>query len=365
MIVNTKKSIAVGLSGGVDSSVAAFLLQKQGYNVIAYYMKNWSTDIGKFKCPWKKDRDDALRVANYLNIPLYTLNFEKEYKKKVVDYLFAGYQKGITPNPDIMCNKEIKFKLFLEKALKLGADKIATGHYAQIRKTKDSFHLLKGKYLNKDQSYFLYTLNQKQLSKTLFPIGKYTKPQIRKIAQQAKLPTANKPDSQGICFIGEVDIKEFLKTQIKPKKGDIITTEGSPPQLSGKWGGKKIGEHEGVWYYTIGQRKGIGVGGGIPYFVVEKDIKNNILKVVKGSWSEELFTNYCVVKDIHWINQQAKLPLKCTAKTRYRQTDQQCTISKEKTHYKITFKEKQRAITSGQSAVLYQKEECLGGGVIV
>lgn len=359
--MSKNKTVALGLSGGVDSSVAAFLLQKQGYNVIAYYMKNWSTDIGKFKCPWKKDRDDALRVANHLNIPLYTLNFEKEYKKKVVDYLFAGYKKGITPNPDIMCNKEIKFKLFLEKVLKLGADFIATGHYAQIFAKdgstsggKNNYHLLRGKDNNKDQSYFLYTLNQKQLSKTLFPIGQYTKPQIRKIAKQAKLPTADKPDSQGICFIGEVDIKEFLKTKIKTQKGNIITTEG-----------KKIGQHEGVWYYTIGQRKGIGVGGGIPYFVVEKDVKNNILKVTSGSWSKELFTNYCVVKDMHWINQKPKLPLACVAKTRYRQTNQQCTIIQEKNYYKITFKEKQRAITSGQSLVLYQKEECLGGGIIV
>lgn len=349
-----QKTVAVGLSGGVDSSVAAFLLQKQGYNVIGYYMKNWSTDLGKFKCPWKEDRDYALRVASHLDIPFYTLNFEKEYKKKVVDYLFAGYKKGITPNPDIMCNKEIKFKLFLEKALKLGADLIATGHYAQVKKDKNGWHLLKGKDQNKDQSYFLYTLTQKQLSKTLFPIGGYTKLQIRKIAKKAKLPTANKPDSQGICFIGEVNITELLKTKIKPKKGDIITTEG-----------EKIGEHEGVWYYTIGQRKGIKIGGGIPYFVVEKDLKNNKLIVAHGSWSKELFTNHCIVQDIHWINQQPKLPLKCSVKTRYRQADQIGTVNKYQNSYKIIFKAKQRAITSGQSAVLYQKEECLGGGIII
>lgn len=351
---NKKSTVALGLSGGVDSSVAAYLLQKQGYNVIAYYMRNWSSDLGKFKCPWKEDRDSALRVANYLNIPFYTLNFEKEYKKKVVDYLFEGYQKGITPNPDIMCNKEIKFKVFLEKALKLGADQIATGHYAQVKKDKNGFHLLKGKDKNKDQSYFLYTLNQKQLSKILFPIGEYTKPQIRKIAKDAKLPTANKPDSQGICFIGEVNITELLKTVIKPKKGDIITTEG-----------EKIGEHEGVWYYTIGQRKGIKVGGGIPYFVVEKDIQNNKLIVAKGSWSEELFTKTCIINNIHWINKKAKLPLKCSAKTRYRQEDQIGILDKQQNSYRMLFKEKQRAITSGQSAVLYQKEECLGGGIIL
>jgi len=362
--MSKKITVAVGLSGGVDSSVAAFLLQQQGYNVIGYYMRNWSSDLGKFKCPWKEDRDYALRVAHHLNIPFYTLNFEKEYKQKVVNYLFEGYQKGITPNPDIMCNKEIKFKIFLEKALQLGANKIATGHYAQIKEDsphirsgeagKNGYHLLKGKDKNKDQSYFLYTLDQKQLSKTLFPVGKYTKPQIRKIAKQAKLPTANKPDSQGICFIGEVNITELLKTEIKPHKGDIITTEG-----------KKIGEHEGVWYYTIGQRKGIGIGGGIPYFVVEKDLKKNRLIVARGSWSEELFTNTCMIDDLHWINKKAKLPLKCSAKTRYRQPDQKCTVIKEKNGYKIKFPEKQRAITSGQSLVLYQKEKCLGGGVIV
>ena len=353
--MNKKKIIALGLSGGVDSSVAAFLLKKQGYNVIGYYMKNWSADLGKFKCPWKEDRDYALRVANHLNIPFYTLNFEKEYKKKVVDYLFDGYKKGITPNPDIMCNKEIKFKLFLEKALKLGADKIATGHYSQVSaRGGNVYHLLKGKDINKDQSYFLYTLTQKQLSKTLFPIGKYSKPQIRKIAKQAKLPTANKPDSQGICFIGEINITELLKTKIKPKKGDIITIDG-----------KKIGEHEGVWYYTIGQRKGIKIGGGIPYFVVKKDIKNNRLIVAKGSWSKELFKKSCIIKNMHWITEKAKLPLKCFVKTRYRQEDQKCIVYKEKNQYKIIFKEKQRAITSGQSAVLYKNNECLGGGIII
>ena len=392
---NKNITIALGLSGGVDSSVAAFLLQKQGYNVIGYYMKNWSKNIGKFKCPWKKDQEYALRIANHLNIPLYTLNFEKQYKKKVVDYLFNSYKKGITPNPDIMCNKEIKFKLFLDKAIQLGADLIATGHYAQIKNLSDdlsskanareealaksedknnTYRLLKGNDANKDQSYFLYTLTQKQLSKTLFPIGKYTKPQIRKIAKQAKLPTADKPDSQGICFIGEVDITELLKTKIKPKKGDIITTTG-----------EKIGEHEGVWYYTIGQRKGIKIGGGIPYFVVKKDLKHNKLIVAKGSWSKQLFKKSCIIKSVHWIVKPAhlnfpdsrsfsegsseggepKLPLKCKVKIRYRQKDQPCIIYKQKNNYKIIFQEKQRAITPGQSAVFYKGNKCLGGGVII
>ncbi|HNV97378.1 MAG TPA: tRNA 2-thiouridine(34) synthase MnmA [bacterium] len=352
---NRKIKVALGLSGGVDSSVAAFLLKEQGYDVIGYYMKNWSQDIGKFKCPWKEDHEYALRTADHLKIPIYTLNFEKEYKEKVVDYLFDGYKKGITPNPDIMCNKEIKFKLFLEKALKIGADFIATGHYARIEKDKNNiYHLLKGKDLNKDQSYFLYTLNQKQLSKSLFPVGEYDKPEIRRIAKKAKLPTAEKADSQGICFIGEVNISEFLKTQIKPKKGDIITTDG-----------KKIGEHEGVYYYTIGQRKGIGIGGGVPYFVISKNIEKNQLIVARGSWSEELFYESCEVVNILWTNNEPKFPLKCAVKTRYRQLDQECEIYKEKNKIKVIFKNKQRAITSGQSAVFYKKDECLGGGIII
>ena len=355
--MNRKKNIkvAVGLSGGVDSSVAAFLLQQQGYEVVGYYMKNWSTDIGKFKCPWKEDHEYALRTADHLKIPIYTLNFEKEYKEKVVDYLFEGYKKGITPNPDIMCNKEIKFKLFLDKALAIGTDLIATGHYARIKKDKNNiYHLLKGVDSGKDQSYFLYTLNQKQLSKSIFPIGEYKKSEIRQIAKRAKLPTADKPDSQGICFIGEVNISEFLKTQIKPKKGDIITVDG-----------KKIGEHDGVYYYTIGQRKGIGIGGGVPYFVVSKNIEKNQLIVAHGSWSEELFYNSCDVTNLTWTNKEPKFPLKCSVKTRYRQEDQICELFKDKNDIKIIFKEKQRAITSGQSAVFYKKDECLGGGIII
>ncbi len=349
------KKVAVGLSGGVDSSVAAFLLQQEGYEVVAYYMKNWSSDIGKFKCPWKEDQEYALRVADHLKIPIYTLNFEKEYKEKVVDYLFEGYKKGITPNPDIMCNKEIKFKLFLDKVTKIGADMIATGHYSRISKdSKNIYHLLKGKDGNKDQSYFLYTLNQYQLSKTLFPVGEYEKPEIRKIAKKAKLPTANKVDSQGICFIGEVNIAEFLKTQIKPRIGDIVTIDG-----------EKIGTHQGVYYYTIGQRKGIGIGGGLPYFVIEKDIKNNKLIVARGSWNEELFQKQCLVTDLQWTNKKPKLPMKCSIKTRYRQENQECEIFEHDNNIKVIFKEKQRAITSGQSAVFYKKNECLGGGIII
>ncbi len=356
MSINKKTIVAIGLSGGVDSSVAAYLLKKQGYEVIAYYMKNWSKDIGKFHCPWKEDQEYALRVADNLNIPIYTLNFEKEYKEKVVDYLFESYKKGITPNPDIMCNKEIKFKIFLERALKLGADFIATGHYARNFLDKNGmYHLMKGKDGNKDQSYFLHEMNQYQLSKTLFPIGEFSKTKIREIARTAKLPTANKADSQGICFIGEVNISQLLKTKIKPRVGDIVTVDG-----------KKIGEHDGVYYYTIGQRKGIGIGGGVPYFVIEKDLKNNRLIVDKGSWSQDLFKNDCLVKNIHWISSEPKLPYKCKVKLRYRQEDQECEIiKKDKNTYKLEFKTPQRAITPGQFAVFYKKDECLGGGVIL
>lgn len=351
-----KIKVAVGLSGGVDSSVAAFLLKKEGFEVIGYYMKNWSMDIGKFKCPWKEDQEYALRVADHLDIPVYTLNFEKEYKEKVVDYLFESYEKGITPNPDIMCNKEIKFKMFLERATKIGADYIATGHYAINKRDKNgTCHLLKAKDNNKDQSYFLHELTQYQLSKTLFPVGKYSKPEIREIAKKAKLPTANKPDSQGICFIGEVSIVDLLKTRIKPKIGDIVTTNG-----------KKIGEHDGVWFYTLGQRKGIGIGGGVPYFVVDKDLKNNKLIVDSGSWSEDLFSNACLVKEVNWITKEPELGLKYNVKLRYRQEDQECVIKKEKNKlYKLEFTNPQRAVTPGQFAVFYDKDECLGGGVIV
>lgn len=356
MSIKNKITVAVGLSGGVDSSVAAFLLQKNGYNVVGYYMKNWSSDIGKFHCPWKEDQEYALRVADHLDIPIYTLNFEKEYKEKVVDYLFESYEKGITPNPDILCNKEIKFKIFLNRALALGADFIATGHYARnFIDKKNICHLLKGKDDNKDQSYFLHEMTQYQLSKTLFPVGEYAKTQIREIAKKAKLPTANKPDSQGICFIGEVNISELLKTKIKPRVGDIITTDG-----------KKIGTHEGVYYYTIGQRKGIGIGGGTPYFVIEKDIKNNRLIVDKGSWSQSLFKNDCIIKNVNWIVNEPKMPCKLSVKLRYRQDDQRCIIDKiNKTSYKLVFSKPQRAITPGQFAVFYKKDECLGGGVII
>jgi len=294
--------------------------------------------------------------------------------------LFKEYAEGRTPNPDILCNSRIKFKVFLDKALTMGADYVATGHYvrkSEIQSPKSetnpksktcpergrgiqNFKLLKGVDGNKDQSYFLYQITQEQLNKCLFPIGELEKPEVRKLAKKYGLATAGKKDSTGICFVGEVAIREFLKSRIKPKKGDIITIEG-----------KKIGEHEGVWYYTIGQRRGIGVGGGIPYYVVEKDLKNNILIVARGDKDDALFKRELLASEVHWIvGIQPKLPLKCTAKIRYRQEDQECEIIKDqklkiKKQVKVIFKNKQRAITPGQFIVFYDGDVCLGGGKIL
>jgi tRNA-specific 2-thiouridylase len=370
-----KKKVIVGLSGGVDSSVACALLQERGFEVEAIFMKNWtpkSAAEGLMICPLKADEKDARLVASQLGIKLSVISFEKEYRLEVIDYLFKEYREGRTPNPDILCNSRIKFKVFLDKALAMGADYVATGHY--VRKTSDERrvtkdvlhhtshvnHLLKGVDGNKDQSYFLYQITQEQLDKCLFPIGEYEKPEVRKLAKKYGLATAGKKDSTGICFVGEVAMKEFLKSRIKPKKGDIITTEG-----------QKIGEHEGVWYYTIGQRRGIGIGGGIPYYVVEKDLKNNVLIVARGDKDDALFSKELIATEVHWIaGAEPKLPLKCMAKIRYRQQDQECQIVKEqrlknKEQIKVIFKNKQRAITPGQFVVFYKNDECLGGGKIL
>ena len=282
----------------------------------------------------------------------------------MVDYLFKEYAEGRTPNPDVLCNSQVKFKPFLEYALKRGADFVATGHYvskqpeASSRKQAAKFQLLKGIDPNKDQSYFLYQINQSQLKHCLFPIGDYEKTEVRKLAQKYGLATAKKPDSQGICFIGEVQIKEFLKSRIKPKTGDIITADG-----------EKIGKHEGVWYYTVGQRRGIGIGGGLPYYVVDKDLKRNVLIVARGDQDEALFKKEMTIAEVHWIaGLMSKLPLECTVKIRYRQQDQACVIQENKeskNQFRVIFKEKQRAITPGQFAVFYNQKICLGGGKIV
>lgn len=341
----------MAMSGGVDSSSAALLLKKNGYDIVGVYMKGWSlTDCAA------KDAEDARRVAGVLNIPFYVFDFEKEYKDSVVDYMVSGYASGITPNPDVMCNREIKFGLFLKKALALGADYVATGHYVRLADNK----LLRAKDLNKDQSYFLWTLTQDQLKHCLFPIGNHTKPQVRALAKKHHLPTAEKPDSQGVCFVGEIDVAGFLKEKLGKNSGPIKTLDG-----------KEIGTHDGVIFYTIGQRKGIGVKGSLPgeqgkiYYVASKDASTNTLWVAEGE-DQKLFSKELIVKDINWISgKQPKLPLKCLARIRYRQPLQKATITtSDKNRLSLIFDAPQRAITPGQSAVLYLSEEMLGGGVI-
>jgi tRNA-uridine 2-sulfurtransferase len=280
-----KEVVFVGLSGGVDSAVAAYLLKKKGYNVRAVFMKNFSDRLGPdFACPWKEDQREAYSVAASLNIPISTWSFEKHYKNRVVKYIFSEYRRGRTPNPDIICNKEIKFKEFLHRARKEGADFIATGHYAQLRPSKDgTIRLYKGKDTNKDQSYFLAALDQNQLKRILFPLGRLTKPAVRVLANKLHLTNALRRESQGICFIGEIDIKKFLQTKIKPKAGKIVDVRG-----------KVLGMHEGVYYFTIGQRKGINIGGGPALYVVDKDVKKNLLVV--GEKNElKLFSKRCLV----------------------------------------------------------------------
>lgn len=347
---NKKPKILVGLSGGVDSAVVLYLLKKQGYDVQAAYMKCFSESVNiKGECPWKEDRLMAYRVATHLDVPIQTLDFEKEYHQHVVDYIFDSYQAGLTPNPDILCNNEIKFKLFLNKAKQLGFDKIATGHYAQIKEDKNGFHLLRGKDPNKDQSYFLSGLTQKQLSYAMFPIGNIIKPKVRKIAKTAKLPNADRKDSQGICFIGKVDLKTFLQQKIKPKTGDIIDTAG-----------KILGKHQGVWYYTIGQRKGLDIGGSGPWYVVSKDIQNN--KLIVGHVDDEKLYNQTVqFSDFHWLSQEHKLPFKAKAQIRYRQPEENITLYPEKAE----FKNPQKGIASGQILAIYKKDELIASANII
>lgn len=333
------------MSGGVDSSVAATLLKKGGFDVVGVYMKQWSP-VG-FRCPWKEDREDALRVAVSLDIPLLTWDFSKEYKKQVADYMIREYKAGKTPNPDVMCNKDIKFGLFMKRALREGAGRIATGHYARIKNGK----LMTGRDKNKDQSYFLYTLTEKQLEKILFPIGEYTKPEVRELAKEFKLPVAEKKDSQGVCFVGEFDMKDFLKKYIKPRKGKIML------------GKKVVGEHDGIFYYTIGQRQGLGLGGG-PYFVTKKDIKKNILYVSKDAESKELKSNEAELKNVNWINEKPAKSFNAEIKVRYRTDGIKAKVTPGKIETKIKFLKPANALTPGQSAVMYKGQTVLGGGII-
>ena len=352
--------VVVGMSGGVDSAVAAFLLKDQGYDVQCVFMKNWEDDDDEFYCSSQEDYVDALQVCDLLNLPLHSVNFSKEYRENVFSYFLMEYKLGRTPNPDILCNKEIKFKFFMDYALKLGAEKIATGHYAKIEINNTYYNLLKGIDGNKDQSYFLYLLGQEELSKSLFPLGDLSKYEVRKIAKNQNFPNSNKKDSTGICFIGERDFKSFLQQYLPAKPGDIITTDGN-----------FVGKHDGLMYYTLGQRKGIGVGGGHgtteePWYVVKKDLKNNNLLIGQGHDNPDLYSNKLIAGQLHWIaSPPSNLPFECTAKIRYRQKDQACTIiSIDEEIAAISFVEKQFAPTPGQSIVFYDGEQCLGGGII-
>lgn len=353
-----KSKIYVGMSGGVDSSVAAALLKKDSFDIRGIFMKCWSPESAGIEfsgeCQWEKDQRDAKEAAEYLGLPFESWNFETEYKAKVVDYMIGEYRRGRTPNPDIMCNREIKFGLFLNRALEEGADFIATGHYARKQEKNGSCQLLAGADKNKDQSYFLYTFNQDQLAKTLFPIGDYTKDEVRAMAREFGLPNWDRPDSQGICFVGELDLRGFLKTYIKEDPGKIVTSSG-----------KEIGPHIGLPFYTIGQRQGIGIGGGIPYYVAEKQEKTNTLVVAEGENDPVLYSHELVLENTHWISgKEPRLPIRCEARIRYRQPLEKCKVSRDGETLQVHFSEEQRAITPGQSVVFYKNEEVLGGGVI-
>lgn len=353
----TSQRIIVGMSGGVDSSVAALLLKRQGHDVRGLFMKNWEDDE---QCSSAEDFQDAKHVAAQLDIALHAVNFSQEYWERVFQYFLAEYRAGRTPNPDVLCNQEIKFKAFLDHALHLGAERIATGHYARVEERDGCFHLLKARDLNKDQTYFLYTLGQAQLSKALFPLGELTKPEVRALAAQADFINHAKKDSTGICFIGERNFKNFLSRYLPAQPGDIETTQG-----------ETIGRHDGLMYYTLGQRQGLGIGGrrggsGAPWYVVRKDLERAVLVVTQDENDALLYSSSLEAAQLRWVAGRAPAaPLRCTAKTRYRQADQACAIeSIENATCRVTFDEPQRAVTPGQSVVFYLGDECLGGGVI-
>lgn len=394
------KKVVVGLSGGVDSSVAAYLLKEQGYEVIGLFMKNWHDDSVTIseECPWLEDSNDALIVAEKLGIPFQTVDLSTEYKERIVDYMFNEYERGRTPNPDVLCNREIKFDVFMKIALQLGADYVATGHYCRKGTIKnadgtETYQLLSGKDPNKDQSYFLCQLSQEQLSKTLFPIGELQKPEVRKIAAENNLITADKKDSQGLCFIGKVHLPEFLQQKLKPKKGVIVEVPNNASQFAttvpefknereklvfrakkpvySQEDGKVVGEHQGAHYFTIGQRKGLNVGGTKePLFVIDTDVDKNIIYTGQGKSHPGLLRNTLFIKEdeLHWVRPDLALEVDETmevmARIRYRQPLQPATLYKVENGLYVDFKEKQSAITEGQFAAWYSNDELIGSGVI-
>ena len=392
--------IVVGLSGGVDSSVAAYLLQKQGHEVVALFMRNWNDASVTLEdeCPWIEDSNDALMVAQKLGIPYQVIDMSELYKEKIVDYMFEEYKKGRTPNPDVLCNREVKFDVFMKTALSLGAEKVATGHYAQVNSTfdengKEIFHLLAGADNNKDQSYFLCQLNQDQLSKSLFPIGALTKPEVREIAREMGLVTADKKDSQGLCFIGKVSLPTFLQQQLEPKEGEIVEIfkdfpgfHQEKPQFSSKLeeleflsqkikyeksDGKVIGKHQGAHYFTVGQSKGLGIGGHKEScFLISRDIEKNIVFVGEGRNFPGLFRSALKIEnsEVHWVREDLRLQngesMKVKARIRYRQTLEEATLYQFEEGFYIEFENPQSAIAEGQFAAWYLDDELLGSGVI-
>lgn len=357
-MAETKLKILVAMSGGVDSSVAAALLVREGHEVAGAFMKNWSdgADPCSGGCGWQKERQDALRVAATLDIPFQTFDFESEYRAGVVDYMVREYAAGRTPNPDVMCNKLVKFDLFLARAEEQGFSMIATGHYARIaRGAVGGAALLAGADPNKDQSYFLHRLDQRQLGKTLFPVGHLPKPEVRALAREFGLPTADKKDSQGICFIGKVDLAHFLETRIPPRVGPIVTVDG-----------RVVGRHQGAAPFTIGQRHGLGIGGGAPYFVVEKDLRRNAIFVAREDQRAALAAPSLLAEDAHWISGAApRLPLECGVRIRYRQPLQAAAVfAAADGGVRVNFAAPQRAVSPGQFAVFYDGDRVLGGAII-
>lgn len=347
--------VVIGMSGGVDSSVAAHILKQQGYDVVGIFMQNWEDDDNDGYCTIKQDSMDAIAVADVLGIDIEIVNFAKEYKDRVFSYFLEEYQAGRTPNPDILCNSEIKFKAFLEYAISIGAEFIATGHYVSKAQTSNGEVLIRALDNNKDQSYFLYRLNQYQISKSLFPLGNIVKPEVRKIAEKLNLPNAAKKDSTGVCFIGERPFREFLQKYMPTQPGNMVTPEG-----------KKVGSHQGLMYYTLGQRKGLGIGGqGDPWFVAHKNLNTNELIVVQGHNHPLLLKSELVANQLNFGLNNLPTDGKYTAKTRYRMQDAKCElINLGDNHIKLVFDEPQWAITPGQSVVIYDNEKCLGGGII-
>lgn len=393
------KRVIVGLSGGVDSSVAAYLLKEQGYEVIGLFMKNWHDDSVTIsdECPWLEDSNDAMLVADKLGIPFQSVDLSVEYKERIVDYMFNEYEKGRTPNPDVLCNREIKFDVFMDIAMELGADYVATGHYCRkgtIEKEDKEIHqLLAGVDTNKDQSYFLCQLSQKQLAKAMFPIGELTKPEVREIAKAQDLITAEKKDSQGLCFIGKVRLPEFLQQQLKPKEGVIVEVDASfgvyhqaVPAFTSKEtelgylskkpeysisDGKVVGKHQGAHYFTKGQRKGLAVGGTIePLFVIDTDVKDNVIYTGQGNKHPGLFRNVLFVtnEELHWVREDLALAedetMSVMARIRYRQPLEKATLYKVASGLYVEFENKQSAITEGQFVAWYLDDELVGSGVI-